>query len=384
MSRKWRRFKNRRLGEVPQKVSEYIPQPVSETGEKGWKAVDRGTKIRFAIFLAIMAAMIIFTISLIPYLGQLVGEESRAELVTRVRAAGPFGILILLAIQVIQVIVAFIPGEVVQIVAGTIYGTWGGLAVCLGGCALASAFVFWLVGKLGMPFVKQMVSDEQAKKFSFLQENDKIDIITFILFLIPGLPKDVITYLIPITGMPLKRFLLLSLPARVPGLLASTYGGAALLSGNYGKMILIFVVFGGLGALGIWKRDKILSIFHKKKDEPEQVEAESVEDAARERAAKKARVKYKKHTAPDIADGVMTDEEVDAARRMGVRERWRASREAGKSGRGRKWRKRDNYDAAADYEDTWAVREPNAGDFANEYVDVDEVTYELPEDGSVH
>ena len=57
VSRKWRRFKNRRLGEVPQKVSEYIPQPVSETGEKGWKAVDRGNKIRFAIFLAIMATI---------------------------------------------------------------------------------------------------------------------------------------------------------------------------------------------------------------------------------------------------------------------------------------------------------------------------------------
>lgn len=353
-----------------------MPQPVSETGEKGWKAVDRKNKIKFVIFLAIMAAMIIFTISLLPYLGQLVGEESRAELVTRVRSAGPFGILILLALQVMQVIVAFIPGEVVQIVSGTIYGTWGGLAVCLAGCALASAFVFWLVGKLGMPFVRQMVSEEQQKKFGFLQENDKIDVITFILFLIPGLPKDVITYLIPITGMPLKRFLLISLPARIPGLLASTYGGAALLSGNYGKMILIFVIFGGLGALGIWKRDKILSIFHRKpKADPDQVEAETVEDAARARAAEKARVDYAKHEAPDIADGVKTDEEVDAERRMFHRRKYRESREtdpdASQARARRRWRRRKD---AYDMEDTWAVRDTSRTDTP------DAPAYELPED----
>ena len=281
MGRSWRRFKNRHLGDIPQRVSEKIPKtPPAEPGdEEGSRRVSRENKIKFIVLIAIILAMIGITIALIPFINQLLGADSRDALAADVRNAGAGGIFIILGLQVLQVVIAFIPGEVVQIVSGMIYGTWGGWLICEIGCGLASACVYWLVGKLGMPFVEQMVSPSQAKRFKFLQDSERVDIVVFILFLIPAMPKDVLTYLVPLTKMPLKRFLVLSLAARTPGILATTYGGSALLAGHYLQTALVFIIFGGLGILGIVYRDKILGFFHHDKEE---VPVEAVDEFAPE------------------------------------------------------------------------------------------------------
>ncbi len=149
-----------------------------------------------------------------------------------VRQAGPVGFLILLAIQFLQVVVAFIPGEVVQVAAGMIYGPWVGALIVLVGCVVSSAFVFLLVHKLGAPFVQAMVSEKHMAKFRTFENSGKLNIIVFVLFLIPGMPKDVFTYLVPLTHMPLRTFLLLSNIARIPGILVSTYAASGLVEGD--------------------------------------------------------------------------------------------------------------------------------------------------------
>ena len=89
---------------------------------------------------------------------------------------------------------AFIPGEVVQVAAGMIYGPWVGALIIWLGCIISSSFIFVLVHKLGAPFVQAMVPEKYMGKFRDWETSDKFNVIVFILFLIPGLPKDVFTY----------------------------------------------------------------------------------------------------------------------------------------------------------------------------------------------
>lgn len=227
--------------------------------------VSREDKKKFLILIAVFVVIIAVCIPLVPYFNSLLDPANRQELVSSIQQQGFVGVLIVLGFQVLQVVVAFIPGEVVQILAGVIYGTFGGLLICIVGLLISTTIVYKVVNKLGMPLVKSVVPEKYLEKLEFLNHNKRTDLIVFVLFLIPGLPKDVFTYFIPLTGMPFGRFLCLSTIARVPGLIASTYAGAAFLEGNYTGMIVIFVIFGGLGLLGIIFRDQILDFLGAKK-----------------------------------------------------------------------------------------------------------------------
>ena len=163
------------------------------------------------------------------------------EMIT-ISTTGPWGFLILLAIQFLQIVVAFIPGEVVQVAAGMIYGPWVGALIIWLGCIISSSFIFVLVHKLGAPFVQAMVPEKYMGKFRDWETSDKFNVIVFILFLIPGLPKDVFTYITPLTHMSMKNFVLISNFARIPGIVLSTYAAAGLVSGNIVESVIIFAV----------------------------------------------------------------------------------------------------------------------------------------------
>ena len=145
-------------------------------------------------------------------------------------------------IQFLQIVVAFIPGEVVQVAAGMIYGPWVGALIIWLGCIISSSFIFVLVHKLGAPFVQAMVPEKYMGKFRDWETSDKFNVIVFILFLIPGLPKDVFTYITPLTHMSMKNFVLISNFARIPGIVLSTYAAAGLVSGNIVESVIIFAV----------------------------------------------------------------------------------------------------------------------------------------------
>ena len=180
---------------------------------------------KFAGLIAFFVVVILLCALIWPYVHEIFEPGGLDRVINDVRQAGPVGFLILLAIQFLQVVVAFIPGEVVQVAAGMIYGPWVGALIVLVGCVVSSAFVFLLVHKLGAPFVQAMVSEKHMAKFRTFENSGKLNIIVFVLFLIPGMPKDVFTYLVPLTHMPLRTFLLLSNIARIPGILVSTYAG---------------------------------------------------------------------------------------------------------------------------------------------------------------
>lgn len=213
---------------------------------------------KFAGLIAFFVVMILLCALIWPYVHEIFEPGGLDRVINDVRQAGPVGFLILLAIQFLQVVVAFIPGEVVQVAAGMIYGPWIGALIVLVGCVVSSAFVFLLVHKLGAPFVQAMVSEKHMAKFRTFENSGKLNIIVFVLFLIPGMPKDVFTYLVPLTHMPLRTFLLLSNIARIPGILVSTYAASGLVEGDIVQSLIIFLVAGAIAVVCILFYDKIM------------------------------------------------------------------------------------------------------------------------------
>lgn len=185
------------------------------------------------------------------------------RVISDVRQAGPLGVLILFALQFLQIVVAFIPGEVTQVAAGVLYGPWWGTLIILVGCLVSSGFIFFVVNKLGAPFVKSMVSEKHLLKFREFEQTGKLNIIVFVLFLIPGLPKDTFTYLVPLTDMRLKTFLILTTLGRVPGVFMSTYAASGFVQGRIWESVVLFAVGTVLAILGVVFRNKIMAVFNK-------------------------------------------------------------------------------------------------------------------------
>lgn len=213
----------------------------------------------------IVLLLIICTIIFFPVFKELANDDKRDQLVQFIRGKGVWGILILLGIQILQVVVAVIPGEVVEVIAGILYGTFGGYVICTIGVLLSSVMVFYTVKKLGRKYVEKVVTFEKLKNFKFLNDTSKLNSIIFLLFFIPGTPKDLLTYIIPLTNVKPMHFFAISTFARIPSIVSSTYAGSTIHHGNFKMTLLVFIITGVVGILGIYANDKIMKKLNKNK-----------------------------------------------------------------------------------------------------------------------
>lgn len=222
-------------------------------------------KHKFIILICLFGISIIASIFLLPVFLKLNDSDALSTLIDNIKGKGIVGIFIFLFLQILQIIIAVIPGEVVEIGAGMLYGAVGGLAICVVGILISTCIIFITVKKLGYNFIQSFISEHTLKKFAFLHDNKKLEVIVFILFLIPGTPKDILTYFIPLTDMKLSSFLVVSTLARIPSIISSTYAGSTIYDGNLVITVIIFAVTGILGILGIIFNDKIIHSLHKTK-----------------------------------------------------------------------------------------------------------------------
>ncbi len=178
--------------------------------------------------------------------------------------SGISGLLIFLAIQTLQVLVAVIPA--IQVVGGMLYGWFLGAIVSFIGIVFGSLLVWGIVKKLGSPIVESVVSEKHLKRFSFLEDDRKLIIILIVLYIIPGIPKDVLTYIVPLTKIKMKSFFLYVMPFRLPSILLSTALGSNVTSGNYRWTMVFIAVIIFVALLGFIFKDKVLDLFSKRKN----------------------------------------------------------------------------------------------------------------------
>lgn len=180
------------------------------------------------------------------------------EFQTRIESFGAWGWLVALGIQILQVIVALIPGEMVEVGCGLAFGTWGGLLICLLGSALGSTVIFLLVRKFGVKLVEVFVSREKINSLKFLNNERKLKSVIFLVFFTIGTPKDLLTYFVGLTNVKLHEFLIISTVARIPSVISSILVGDKLSEGNFVTSILIFGATAALGLMGVVAYNKFV------------------------------------------------------------------------------------------------------------------------------
>lgn len=165
---------------------------------------------------------------------------------------GIWGRLVFLGIVVFQVIVAFVPGEPIELAAGYVFGFWEGSLLTMMGFLLGSYIVFQLVRKFGTSLVEVFFSREQIEKTSFLKNPRKTRVLAFILMTVPGTPKDFLSYFAGLTNLRLGEWIAIVAVSRIPSLITSTLTGAAAGRENYSLsviMMAITLIFTGIGMI---------------------------------------------------------------------------------------------------------------------------------------
>ncbi len=176
--------------------------------------------------------------------------ESTASFRAFLDSFGWKGRLILFGLQCAQIVLAFIPGEIIELGAGYAYGAIEGSLICLLGVALSSSAIFLLIKKVGVSLVEAIISREKILELRFINTERKLNRLVFLLFFIPGTPKDAFTYLVALTDMRLSTFLSLTLIARIPSVISSTISGQFLGEENYVTAAVVYAITAVVSIIG--------------------------------------------------------------------------------------------------------------------------------------
>ncbi|MEI6167951.1 MAG: VTT domain-containing protein [bacterium] len=179
---------------------------------------------------------------------------------------GIWGAAIFVLFQAVQVVIAPIPGEVTQFAGGFIYGTIPGTLFSMIGILMGSVVVFALGRWFGLPLLQVMMPAKSFDKFGFLLNHPKTELIIVMLFLIPGSPKDILTYIAGLTPVRPLHFFIAAMVARFPGILLSSYIGAHVEAKAYGPVIAASVIALGLFVAGVLMQDRMVRLVQRRKE----------------------------------------------------------------------------------------------------------------------
>ena len=200
----------------------------------------------FKLTITILAIAIIvgIIIYMFPVMRELSTKEGQLAFKEKVSSSGILGLLMLFALQVAQIFLIIIPGEPIEILAGMCYGPIWGTVFIMVSAGIISTIIFFLVRKYGKRFVYNFCDKEKVAKIEnskLFKNPNKIEMIMFILFLLPGTPKDLLVYIAGLLPINPVKFVLISVFARFPSVISSTLAGANLAVGDWKKSIIMYL-----------------------------------------------------------------------------------------------------------------------------------------------
>lgn len=201
-------------------------------------------------------------------------REAAANFQELISGYGSNGIIVAFAIQFLQIIISPIPGEVIEVGMGVCFGWFGGALICLSGGALAAAVIMLFVKKLGIRAVELFVSTEKINELRFINNDKTLELMVFLLFLIPGTPKDPLIFFFGLTRIKIKDFVIIQTIARIPTVVSSTVAGQFAVEENFLASLIIFIITGLLALCGMFFYRKILIRKDSKKKSEKQISKE--------------------------------------------------------------------------------------------------------------
>lgn len=180
---------------------------------------------------------------LFPIIKSINTEEGRIVAQDKIKNQGIVGMLFIIIIEILKIFTIFFPGEPIELLSGMCFGPIVGLIVIYVGIAISTFLISKIVKFLGVDFVKSLIKEEKYDKVNDMFEKypKRVEGILFLLYFLPIVPKDFITYfgsLLPISS---KRFLFISLIARFPAVFSSTLIGSLILSGKFIESLLVYI-----------------------------------------------------------------------------------------------------------------------------------------------
>ena len=217
----------------------------------------------------VQIALTILVLLLIFVAGYFIGKpmvslvSDPGEFQVWVERQGIFGVIAFIGMVVFQVFAAIIPGGPFQIGAGYAFGIWKGSLICDFATTLASVLIFLLVRRFGVSFIELFIDREKLESVKFLKNNEKVESILFLLFLIPGTPKDLLSYFAGLTRIKLSHWIFICGVGRFPAIFLSCVSGSALSTAQYELAVaaMVVIVFCSVGGTLIYRR-------HTKKNHP--------------------------------------------------------------------------------------------------------------------
>lgn len=218
---------------------------------------------------ASLAVMILLTVLLLIFVGRpLIRFASNPEAFRAwVDARGFLGRLAYMGMVYLQVVVAVIPGEPFEIAAGYAFSTLEGSVLCIAAATAGSITVFLLVKRFGMRLAEVFFSREKLQSLHFLKSSEKRNFLFLLIFMMPGTPKDLLSYFAGLTDMSLPLWIMISSLGRLPSVLTSTLSGNALGSKNYLQAVIIFSVTLAISIAGLCIYNYICKIHAKRKSQ---------------------------------------------------------------------------------------------------------------------
>ncbi|NLI53210.1 MAG: TVP38/TMEM64 family protein [Clostridiales bacterium] len=210
----------------------------------------RGQKIAavvsVAVFFVVLALLTVFVgVPLVKTIGDPASFRAWID------ARGAWGRVLFVGVIVLQVVIAFIPAEPLELAAGYAFGAvWGTLLVWIG-LVIGTTIVFLFVRKIGVKAVEVFFPRERIDSVKYLNDEKALGAAAFILFLIPGTPKDLLSYVAGLTKIRLLPWIVLTSIARIPSILTSTISGNALGLKEYGLAIIVFAATALASGIGI-------------------------------------------------------------------------------------------------------------------------------------
>lgn len=186
-----------------------------------------------ALGVALAAGMFLYISKpLLRFLGE--PEQFRAW----IEARGLWGVLLFALMNMLQVFVAVIPGGPFSIAAGYAFGPTRGILICLAATSLASLLILLLVQRFGAPVVRYL-SGKDPEELKLFQNEKRLGLVMFLIYLVPGSPKDLLCYAAGLSKISAPLWLLINLVGRLPGIALTVLGGDRLMSGKYLPALLL-------------------------------------------------------------------------------------------------------------------------------------------------
>ena len=237
-------------------------------GVENIKNAEKENKRRVILSVVKISMLVLIVVGIPLYLWFFHGDwiksfENIDDVVAFLEKYETQSIFVYIGLQIVQIVISIIPGQVFQMAAGYIYGFWPALLFAMTGALLGTTLSFMLAKALGRDFLHIFFGEEKMSYYIERLNSKKMYAIVFFLYLIPGIPKDMVSYAAGVSEIKFKPFIIISALGRLPGMIGCLLMGDMMMEENYTGAVIIGVFAVITFALCIIFRKKIHGLLDK-------------------------------------------------------------------------------------------------------------------------